>query len=161
MSTSYLLDVDGIRQDHGQSVDSHAPASSGWKSVLQSCAERLVNEHSLIITLTQQSTDSLSPVTTTRVTQITNQTSPRSCTLREKICMGQMLQDCAHACLSSMNWSAGPHWQGVDVVDVQFGRKHGCRRFELAVLRSESPPAALHRLHSVNRIKPTPQQHEC
>lgn len=50
-SITHLLDVDGVRQDHGQAVNTHAPASSGWETVLQGRAERLVNEHRLVVTL--------------------------------------------------------------------------------------------------------------
>jgi len=44
------LDVIVVSEKHSQSVDAQTPASSWWQSILQSCAEILINKHGLIIT---------------------------------------------------------------------------------------------------------------
>lgn len=45
------LDVVRVCEEHGQAVDAHAPPSRGWQTVLQRCAECLVHEHGLVVTL--------------------------------------------------------------------------------------------------------------
>lgn len=44
------LDVTGIREEHGEAIDSHAPASCRRKAVLQCGAEVFINKHGFIIT---------------------------------------------------------------------------------------------------------------
>lgn len=45
------LDVVGIGEEHGETIDAHAPARRRRQPVLQRCAEGLVNEHGFIVTL--------------------------------------------------------------------------------------------------------------
>lgn len=45
-----LLDVVSISQKHCQSVDTHSPSSSWWKTVLKSSNESLINSLGLFIT---------------------------------------------------------------------------------------------------------------
>ena len=44
------LDVIGVCEKHGDSVDAHAPASCGGQPVFQGSAEVFVYEHGLIVT---------------------------------------------------------------------------------------------------------------
>lgn len=45
------LDVVGVGQEHCETINAHTPACSGWQTVLQCCAEGLINEHGFVITL--------------------------------------------------------------------------------------------------------------
>ena len=47
----HLLDVDGVREHHGHTVNAHTPPARGGQSVLQGCAEGLIHKHSFIIAL--------------------------------------------------------------------------------------------------------------
>ena len=48
---TYLLDVGGISEQHGEAVNTHAPASCWGQPVLKTGAEALVNKHGFIIAL--------------------------------------------------------------------------------------------------------------
>lgn len=45
------LDVVGVSEEHGKTIDAHPPAGSWWQSVFQCSAEGLINEHGFIVTL--------------------------------------------------------------------------------------------------------------
>lgn len=45
------LNVVGVGEEHGETIDAHPPASSWWQSIFQCCAECLINEHGFIVTL--------------------------------------------------------------------------------------------------------------
>lgn len=45
------LDVVGVGEEHAQTIDAHAPACCWRQSVLQCCAECLIDEHGFIVTL--------------------------------------------------------------------------------------------------------------
>lgn len=47
----FYLDVVGVGEEHGDTIDAHPPAGCRWQSVLQSRAEGLIDEHGFIITL--------------------------------------------------------------------------------------------------------------
>lgn len=47
----FYLDVVGVGEEHAQAVDAHAPACCRRQSVLQRCAERLIDEHGFVVTL--------------------------------------------------------------------------------------------------------------
>lgn len=51
MPWTLYLDVVWVSQEHGETIDTHAPASSRWQSVLQRCAECLIDEHGFIVAL--------------------------------------------------------------------------------------------------------------
>lgn len=51
MPQNFYLDVVGISEEHGEAINAHAPACRWRQPVLQRCAERLVNEHGFIVTL--------------------------------------------------------------------------------------------------------------
>lgn len=45
------LDVVGVCEEHSETVDAHSPACCRRQAVLESSAERLINEHGFVITL--------------------------------------------------------------------------------------------------------------
>ena len=47
----YLLDVYRISQEHSKAIDTHAPSSGGWQTVLEGLDESLVNALCLIVTI--------------------------------------------------------------------------------------------------------------
>lgn len=51
MRKTLYLDVVGVRQEHGEAINAHAPASGRWQPVLECSAEGLVDSHGLIVTL--------------------------------------------------------------------------------------------------------------
>lgn len=51
MPQNLYLDVVGIGEEHGQTINTHAPACCWRQPVLQRCAERFINEHGFIVTL--------------------------------------------------------------------------------------------------------------
>lgn len=48
-SRSYL-DIVGVCEEHGETINTHAPSCCGWKAILQRSAEGLIDEHRLIVT---------------------------------------------------------------------------------------------------------------
>lgn len=49
MRTLIYLDVVGVCEEHGETIDAHAPSGSWWQTIFQSCAEGLIDEHGFII----------------------------------------------------------------------------------------------------------------
>ena len=49
-SAHTYLDIVGIREKHGESIDAHAPAGGWGQPVFQGSAEVLIYEHGLIVT---------------------------------------------------------------------------------------------------------------
>lgn len=47
-SRSYL-DIVGVCEEHGETINTHAPTCCGWKAILQRSAEGLIDEHRLIV----------------------------------------------------------------------------------------------------------------
>lgn len=45
------LDVVGVGEEHAETIDAHAPACCRRQAVLQCCAERLIDEHGFVVTL--------------------------------------------------------------------------------------------------------------
>ena len=48
---SYLLDVIGVGEQHGEAINAQAPASSWRQTILHRCDEALIQVHGLIISL--------------------------------------------------------------------------------------------------------------
>lgn len=48
---SLYLDVVGVGEEHGQTVNAHAPACRWRQPILQCCAEGLIDEHGFIVAL--------------------------------------------------------------------------------------------------------------
>ena len=47
----YLLDVYRISQEHSEAIDTHAPSSGGWQTVLEGLDEFHINALCLIVTI--------------------------------------------------------------------------------------------------------------
>ena len=50
-----FLDVIGVGQQHGEAIDTHAPSSSRWKTILESANVILIDTHRLIVSITLSS----------------------------------------------------------------------------------------------------------
>jgi hypothetical protein len=46
----FYLDIVVVSEEHGDPVNAHAPASSGWQAILQRSAEILIHLLSFIVT---------------------------------------------------------------------------------------------------------------